>query len=132
MRKLSKIYESLFFESITLDIMRHDVKAPNMGDMFGQDVEPAGLYVLHKDFEGDVLDNWITGTTTLNNPMIIDVTDDTQISYKRDLALKYKGKKQVLTKKLMALGYDAIICRYPKGDYGEIVLFPNAKYMLDK
>jgi hypothetical protein len=38
------------------------------------------------------------------------------------------GKR--LTQKLMRLGYDAIITVRVDGEWGEIVLFPNASFML--
>jgi hypothetical protein len=41
---------------------------------------------------------------------------------------KAKGKK--LTDKLMNLGYDSIITVKENGEYGEIVLFPNASFMM--
>lgn len=98
--------------------------------MFGQDVEPHGTYVLEKDFEGPISSPWVQGTAELNNPLIINITSDTQISYKYDLAKEYKAKGKSLTKKLMGKGYDGIITRYPNGESNEIVLFPNARFML--
>jgi hypothetical protein len=113
-----------------LKIIKNTIPAPNYGSMFGQDVEPYGTYVLEKDFEGPISSPWVQGTAELNNPLIINITSDTQISYKYDLAKEYKAKNKSLTKKLMAKGYDGIITRYPNGESNEIVLFPNARFML--
>lgn len=52
--------------------------------------------------------------------------------FKRDLATKYKAKGIKLTNKLMQLGHDAIITIKENGEYGEIILFPNANFMLHK
>lgn len=113
-----------------LKIIKNTIPAPNYGSMFGQDVEPHGTYVLEKDFEGPISSPWVQGTAELNNPLIINITSDTQISYKYDLAKEYKAKGKSLTKKLMGKGYDGIITRYPNGESNEIVLFPNARFML--
>jgi len=55
--------------------------------------------------------------------------DENPIKYKRDLADKYGVTGKALTRKLMKLGYDAIITRRTDygGETGEIILFPNAK-----
>ena len=113
-----------------LDIIKNMQSAPNMGKKFGQDVEPKGTYVLAKT--SDYLAYpWVQGKASINKPLIINISDETQISYKQDLANQYKAKGQKLTNKLMSMGYDALITKYQDGSTGEIVLFPNAKFMLD-
>ena len=104
--------------------------APYLGSRFGQDVEPKGTYVLEKDFESPVSKPWVEGYANIRNPLIITVNNDTLISYKYDLVKKYKAKGNRLTKKLMELGYDAIITKNQKGQTGEIILFPNCNFML--
>lgn len=116
-------------QEMTINISRNPESAPFLGATYGQDVEPKGLYVLghHVDFGG-----FINGKAQLTNPLFINVNEDNQIQYKRDLAQKYKAKGQKLTEKLMQLGHDAVVTVYDDGTYGEIVLFPNAKYIFDK
>jgi hypothetical protein len=116
-------------ESKVIDIMKNTESAQNYGSRFGQDVEPSGTYVLHRDTD-HVLDGWKIGKAVLENPLFVNITLDSQIEYKRDLANKYKAKGKVLTNKLMKLGHDSLITVYPDGQYGEIVLFPNSKFML--
>lgn len=121
-------------EELVLPIMKNMEPAPNMGAMFGQDVEPAGTYVSHFD-KGDTADmpNYKYGKAIIKNPLIIFVDDDNRIQYKRDLADEYKAKGKRLTNKLMKKGYDALITKYTykgKEYYGEIVLFPNSQFML--
>jgi hypothetical protein len=54
------------------------------------------------------------------------------MKWKKNIAEKLHAKGQKLSNKLMGLGYDAIITKYPEGDYGEIVLLANAKFILNK
>ncbi len=114
-------------ENLTIDVMKNMDPAPYMGSRFGQDVEPSGTYVSQGHTE---LNGYLNGKAHLQKPLFIDITRDTQIEYKRELAAKYKAKKKQLTNKLMKLGYDSIVTRLPDGEYGEIVLFPNASFML--
>jgi hypothetical protein len=114
-------------ESLSIDISKNTSPAPNMGSRFGQDVEPNGTYVV----KGNVNQNgWINGKANLKNPLLINVDDNTLIQYKYDLAKKYKAKGKNLSNKLMQIGHDAIITVYPNGEYGEIVLLPNASFIL--
>lgn len=128
----SKLIQLFYWlnEMIELDIIKNMQSAPNMGKKFGQDVEPKGTYVLAKT--SDYLAYpWVQGKAQIMKPLVVNISDETQISYKQDLANQYKAKGQKLTNKLMSMGYDALITKYPDGSTGEIVLFPNAKFMLD-
>jgi len=73
----------------------------------------------------------LNGKADLKKPLYINIDDDTLIQYKRDLSLKYKAKGKNLTNKLMKLGYDSIVTVYDNGDFGEIILFPNASFLFD-
>jgi|TARA_R110000822_G_scaffold91044_1_gene210080 hypothetical protein len=118
-------------ESVDLEIMKNMESAQNYGAMFGQDVEPAGTYVSHDDRKNKVeIPNYQFGKVTFNNPLIIDINDDTMIAYKTELSKQFKAKGKTLTKKLMAKGYDGLITRWSDGSFQEIVIFPNARYML--
>ena len=127
--KLMNIYNMILSE-VSLSIMKNPEKAPYMGSRFGQDVEPFGTYVLKKDFDGELSAPWIGGVAELSKPLVISVTYDTLVSWKYDLAKQYKAKNKLLTNKLMKLGYDSIITKNDDGSFGEIILFPNAKFML--
>lgn len=111
-----------------LNIIKNTESAPNLGSRFGQDVEPKGTYV--RQNTNFVPDGWIEGKAVINNPLYIDITDDTQIEYKKDLAKQYKAKGEKLTNILMSKGYDAIITKYPDGKFGEIVLFSTSSFMM--
>lgn len=113
-----------------LNIIKNTEAASNFGSKFGQDVEPKGTYVIEKDFEGEVKYPWVQGKAVLNKPLTIPVNDETLVSWKYELSNQYKAKGKKLTDKLMAKGFDGIITRYPEGHTGEIILFPNANFML--
>jgi hypothetical protein len=112
-------------------IIKNMQSAPNMGSRYGQDVEPKGTYVIEKHGSTPEKYPWVDGKADLKNPLFVDVTMDTLISYKYDLAKRFKAKGQKLTNLLMQKGYDAIVTRFEDGSTGEIILFPNAKFMLD-
>ena len=114
-------------ENLVIDITKNTEPAPYLGSRFGQDVEAKGTYVLQGKFDAE---GYVNGKANLKKPLFVDVTDNTLIEYKRKLASKYKAKGQKLTNKLMELGYDSIITVKENGEYGEIVLFPNASFMM--
>lgn len=114
-------------EPITLNVLKNPERAPNMGSEFGQDIEPAGDYVTEQ--EGDhVPEGWKQAQVTLKTPLIIDVTEDTLIDYKKDLSEQYGGLKgKDLSQALREDGYDSIITRLPDGTTSEIVLLENQR-----
>jgi hypothetical protein len=125
-----EISEGSDSEPLVLDIMKNPEPAPNMGSRYGQDVEPHGTYVLQRE-PGNNSEGWLIGKAVLDNPLMVNITDDTLVQYKRDLVTQYKAKGKRLTNKLMQKGHDALITVKPNGSYGEIVLFPNSKFMLN-
>lgn len=112
-------------KELNITYVHNKEKAAYLGDRFGQDVEVSGKYVT--EFEGYLPPNYEKGTLTLRNPLVITVTDDTLIEYKRTLSKKYGGLKgKELTKKLQSLGYDGLVTKeFYKGKWalGEIVVF---------
>lgn len=124
---IRNIVKEALNEEIVIDITKNTEPAPYLGSRFGQDVEAKGTYVLHGNINHD---GYVNGKAQLKKPLFIDVDDNNLIEYKRDLAKKYKAKGIRLTNKLMDLGYDAIITVKQNGEYGEIVLLPNAKFMM--
>ena len=115
-------------EGIDIDITKNMDSAPNMGSMYHQDIEAKGTYVTQGRSS---LPNYINGKAQLKNPLFISVSIDTVVSYKLELSNKYKAKGTNLTKKLMSLGYDSIVTVFTNGEYNEIILFPNASFILN-
>jgi len=115
---------------LELEIIKNPNAAPNSGKTYGQDVEPKGTYVIKN--EGFVPEGWLEGTAMLKNPKFIDVDNNNLVKWKYELAEEMKARGKKLTEKLMKKGYDAIITKYSGNDYGEIILFPNANFILNK
>jgi hypothetical protein len=99
---------------VTFRFLHNTEKAPYFGDRYGQDVEPAGFYVVHNEDPGSLARGWEQGTLTFQNPLVLDFNPDGDAIYgendwKRRLARAtgLTGKK--LSQKLVALGYDGIV-----------------------
>lgn len=106
--------------------VRNPKKAPFMREWYGQDVEPAGIYVnqIDNDF---VPEGFETGIANLKNPLEIEVNQNNLIDWKNDLSQAYGGKTgQELTEALIGDGFDGIITRYEGGYLGEIIIFSKA------
>ena len=101
---------------------RNTERAPKMGKQFGQDVEAAGTYITQKEM-GFTPEGFETGSVQLESPLVIDITNDTQIEYKRILSKQYGNKKgKTLSNALKKEGYDSIVTKYKDGTTGEIIL----------
>ena len=124
---ISETIDEFLNENLVLDITKNTEAAPYLGSSYGQDVEPKGTYVNKGKI---VKTGYINGKADLKNPLYIEIDDSNIIEYKRELANKYKAKGQALTNKLMKAGYDSIVTVKKNGEYGEIVLFPNASFMM--
>jgi hypothetical protein len=111
--------------------LKNPEKAPNFGSKFGQDVEPSGFFCVKKnnDFNPP---NWYSGEAILKNPLYIKVDENSLITWKYELAKKYKKKKQSLTNQLIKDGYDGIVTLYSDGSTGEIILFKPNESILNK
>ena len=117
---------------LVIDIMKNMEPAEHFGSRFGQDVEAHGTYVTEGGKSDIIGDMYTTGKANIKNPLYIDLDEyENIIDYKRDLSKKYKSKNKALTKKLMSMGYDAIVTRTKRYGTGEIVLFPNADFYLE-
>ncbi len=117
---------------IKIQYNKNPKKAPAMASEFGQDVEASGDYVTQKvsDFTPEGFE---TGVVESENPLVIDITDDTQISYKNELSQKYDGKVgEELSEAIRQDGYDAIITKYDDGSTGEIVLLKGQRDAIQK
>lgn len=113
-----------------MSLLKNTEKSPKLGKRYGQDVEPSGFYAIkYTSSAKHLLQNpsYKLYTVNITKPLIIDITDDTLIKWKYDLASEFKAKKQNLTNKLVSKGYDAIITKYPEGDTGEIIILDTKK-----
>lgn len=115
---------------VTINFIKNLEPIHNMGSRFGQDVEPTGSYISQRESKY-LTKGWAKGTVTLNNPLVIPVSIDTLVEWKRDLAKKYGKKGKALTAQLQKEGYDGIITKNTEGSFngmtGEIIVFDRNK-----
>ena len=111
-------------------LLHNTDKAPYMGSLYGQDVEPTGFFAVIKNNNTfDSLPNYDTYVFYSQKQLYIPIESDNYISWKNELSKKYKAKKSALTKKLVAEGYDILITVYDNGDTGEVIVL-NDKYLV--
>lgn len=93
--------------------VRGTEKAPNYGSRFGQDIEPAGRYLLHNPDPGDLPPRMEAGEVAFENPLVLRLSTDGNTygpnGWKARLARAYKAKRKQLTCKLRAVGFDGIV-----------------------
>jgi hypothetical protein len=113
---------------VTINTLKNKEKAPYLGSRFGQDVEPSGNYVTQQEIE-NVSEMWTKGTLSFENPLVIDVDENSLVDWKRTLSNQYGNKKgKALTKALQEAGYDGIITRNTQNnELGEIIIFDDNK-----
>lgn len=99
---------------VTFKYVRNTEKAPHFGSRFQQDIEPAGIYILHIPDTGDLPKNWVQGEITLRSPFLILFNTAggyyDQNSWKAQLSRIFKGKRgRGLSHALIKSGYDSIV-----------------------
>ena len=110
----------------TFTYNKNPEQAPDMGSVFGQDVEPTGDYVTRN--EGFTPEGFESGLVTVKKPLVIDITDETQVSYKNDLSDSYDGKTgQELSDAIKEDGFDSIVTLREDGSTGEIILLDDQR-----
>jgi hypothetical protein len=117
--KLTKVAEyGKRFETgrrVCFRFLRNTEKAPYLGAKYQQDIEPAGLYVIHNPTPGDLSIGWAVGECCFDNPLVIPLnTDPTQpvyssTSWKANLHRAFRATGNSLSRKLRARGYDGIV-----------------------
>lgn len=96
---------------VTFKYVRNAMSAPDMGERFGQHLEPAGRYMQQVE-KGGYFDGLETGEVTFKDPLVIDFGGGYQDAdnWKRVLSEQYGGSTGLrLSKKLVAAGYDGIV-----------------------
>jgi len=110
---------------VTFRFVKNTEKAPHFGDRYGQDIEPAGSYMLHND-DPRPTRGWVTGEQTFECPLVIPLSGDPEEIYgptgwKARLHQATRKKGAALSRHLESLGYDGIVTVDPHGDTREIV-----------
>jgi len=112
--------------------IRNTEKAPDMGSTFGQDIEPAGIYVSlmtpqeWKGIEDHKLPRWEYGTVTIKNPLVVEWKTTRHGGWKSDLAEQYGATGSTLSHKLRKAGYDAVVT-VDKQSLSETVLLKDTR-----
>jgi hypothetical protein len=112
---------------VTFRSLRNTEKSPYVGATFGQDIEPAGRYLLHVENPGTVARGWETGVVTLRSPLVIPLSGDPDAIYgpkgwKARLHEATGKKGRALSTNLLRRGYDGIVTVDDSGYTREIVL----------
>ena len=117
---------------VTLYFARNPVSAKGMapaGMDFGQDIEPAGEYMVvqESDMSTNETDGWQYGTVTFRNPLVLEHKSTSSTGWKKDLSDMFGGKTgKALANAVKKAGYDGIITR-DKDGYSETVNLSGQK-----
>lgn len=127
--------EGVHFETgvpVTFRFVRNTEKSPRFGATFGQDIEPAGRYLLHNEDPGDLPRGWQSGTVTLRSPLVIPLTGDPDkiygpLGWKARLRDAIGKTGRALSSDLIRRGYDGIVTVDSGGYTREIVILAKAR-----
>ncbi len=98
--------------------------APNFGSQYGQDIEPAGKYMVLITPENSVrLPHWTYGKHTFRNPLIISFGGmyAEESNWKKKLQQQSGATGAKLSKILAEQGYDGIITLDENDEISEMV-----------
>jgi hypothetical protein len=98
---------------VKFTFVRNTESSPNFGATYGQDIEPAGRYMLHNEDPGDT-PGWVSGSIKFNSPLVLKLTMGGSAygpqGWKARLSKYYGGEKgKALSKAIRRDGYDGIV-----------------------
>jgi hypothetical protein len=111
---------------LTMEYAHNTEKAPDMGEIFGQHVEPHGRYMVQRE-PGDSYGQdprWVTGTVTFHNPLHVPYGGlaSEPTNWKHQLSEQFGGKRgKALSRAVTKAGHDAIVTHDEDGSTREIV-----------
>lgn len=98
---------------VAFPFLRNTEPAPPMGARFGQDIEPAGRYLTHRDPGATPpTPTWKMGTVRFTHPWVLEwgTTSGAAHGWKARLSQHYAGKTgKALAQAIRADGYDGIV-----------------------
>jgi ribosomal protein S18 acetylase RimI-like enzyme len=104
-------------EPVRFTFARNTERSPDMGSRFGQDIEPAGRYLI--ETSGPVrTPGWESGEVTFRNPLYISSGEGygSSSNWKQVLSKRYDGSTGAeLSRKIAADGYDGIVTTRGEG-----------------
>jgi hypothetical protein len=99
--------------SVQFTFIRNTEKSQNFGSRYGQDIEPTGIYMLHKEDDGDAPTKWATGVMSFRKPLVLEATLSDRLygasGWKARLTAATGKKKRALSSHLISLGFDGIV-----------------------
>ena len=102
--------------SVTFPYMRNTEGAPKLPrhiqPEYGQDIEPAGRYMLHAHPSFEPFATWEGGEVTFHNPLVLEYhsTSSAPEGWKRRLSIAFGGKKKrALSTAIRQAGFDGIV-----------------------
>jgi hypothetical protein len=103
---------------------RNPEKAPFLGNIYRQDIEPHGKYVTQLPEGASAIDGWEQGNIEFTNPLVIywgsgGYKDPD--NWKQLLSEKYQKTGKELSEAIIADGYDGIITVDDRGEPMEII-----------
>lgn len=107
-----RVYET--GRPVQFPYVRNPAKAPNCGCRYGQDIEPAGRYMLtyNRCMDRDHLraTGWESGTIAFRNPLVIEWTGYGPDGWKARLSKAFGNRKGLaLSRALLRAGHDGIV-----------------------
>lgn len=97
---------------VTFPYLRNTEPAPDLGEMYGQHIEPHGRYIRHHTGPRPEGDRWETGEASFENPLHMDYGSpaNTIGNWKHRLSEQFGGRKgKALSRAVVKAGHDAII-----------------------
>lgn len=109
----------LLFETavpVRFAFLHNTEKAPYFGSRYQQDIEPAGVYVLHVCEVLELPRGWVSGMCRLQSPLVLlfDTGDKNaplyrETSWKAALHKAYRRRGKGLAAAILADGFDGIV-----------------------
>jgi hypothetical protein len=113
------VNENLNSDQFKLQYARRKGSSPNMGEMYGQHIEPHGRYLTERDPAGNYPEDlYETGEVSFKNPL--HVSYGTEYSegnnWKHQLPQQFGGATgRKLSNKIVAAGHDGIVTHDDQG-----------------
>src|SRR3990167_4522780 len=111
---VGKVFET--DRPVTFDYIRNIERAPNFGPRFGQDIEPAGRYMVAVPARHHFSPprGWKRGRARFRKPLVLALTTDPDLIYgpqgwKARLHRAFNAKGSALSCALRKRGYDGIV-----------------------
>ncbi|MFI5297751.1 MAG: hypothetical protein ACHREM_06585 [Polyangiales bacterium] len=115
---------------VTFDFGHNTEKSPHFGAAFGQDIEPAGYYMIQVAPNAVLSKGWLGGSCHLRSPLVLQLSIDPDKIYgptgwKARLHKATKKKGDALSHQILALGFDGIVTVTKSGTSEIVALRPG-------